>query len=250
MMNCVQHLGDGAMGTSLLPYSSNPDSLNLTAPERVASLHREYVEAGSSVIRTNTFGHPGPTAEGAKIALAACNGAEVWGTMGPGLYLASRSEIPVKQLQANYLSHIRLLLSSGIHHLHIETCIDPLNLEAALRAAGKAEVPELSVSAFLPESGGTPLTLQDLLAITREYGVTHLGLNCMPPSTHTSRMAERLLAAPHVSHLSLFPCGDDLPPESWAKAVADNFGSLPLHTLGGCCGTTPAHIRSLHQTLQ
>ncbi|NLH50901.1 MAG: methionine synthase [Myxococcales bacterium] len=256
--------------------------LVLTVPEKIREIHLNYLRAGADVIETNTFGaNPLVLAEYglaekteiinetaarlAREAVAEIGTADrprfVSGSIGPGTKLPTLGQIGYEELFENYSRQIAGLLDGGVDLLQIETVQDLLQAKAVLAAAAavmarKRRVP-LYVSVTI-EQTGTLLTGTDLpgaIAILEPFGIDILGLNCA-----TGPLAMR----PHLETLAgLWPgligvypnAGLPLPcatgicypesPEAFAQTLRRFLAELPIHFVGGCCGTTPAHIRRL-----
>jgi len=243
MMN-ITLLGDGAMGTSLLRYGNNPTMLNIENPKIVRELHKSYVSAGARILRTNSFSLDcDKNAISASPAIACIDNVEIWGST-PGTWHE------YNDLYSLYLQHFKTLTDTGIRHIHIETATDPTMLETAIKAykeINQTKEYELSVSAFI--SPRTHLTMPDYIAITREYGISNVALNCMPCDDFLRRSLKSLLETPHIHRVSAFPCAGSLNPTDWVTNVGLYLDDLPLYVLGGCCGTTPEHIKCLHTIL-
>lgn len=240
----VRKLADGAYGTNLLRLSPSPDSLNLSDPQQVEALHDAYAAAGSEILRTNTFMLPGAALEGGRIALRAPRDREVWGCVGP------KQEQRGKDTNALYLNHFRALRQAGITHLHLETFFSPESLEMALSCARSLDFSEVSVSLFLPPTTDTESTIESFLPVLLRHGIDHVSLNCVPPDSRLRAALLHLLGNEQVERLSVFPEAAGLPPRQWALRMAETLAGLPLYAVGGCCGTTPEHIRELGKFLK
>jgi 5-methyltetrahydrofolate--homocysteine methyltransferase len=287
---------DGAMGTAIqelgLPeeaFGDHPgcyEALVLSAPERVAAVHRAYLEVGADLVETNTFGgsaldlaEHGLAARCAELNAAAARLARaeagrfstaerprfVAGSIGPGARLPSLGQVAYAELRAAYRPQIEGLLAGGVDLLLIETVQDLLQARAALAAArdamrGARQVPVwVSVSV---ETSGSLLTGSDLGAVVaalEPLGVDGLALNC---ATGPAPMRPHLeaLARAWPGLMGVYPnAGLPLPegagvrypegPEELAAVLGRLLDSLPLSFVGGCCGTTPAHIARLRALL-
>lgn len=225
-------IADGAMGLNLLNRAGLrtgnylPDDFNLSQPELVLNLHKEYVSAGAEILRTNTFSGR-CVAEGCALAKkAAGNEAKVWGALGP--------------LAENFADSIDIFLDFGINHLHLETFFEPTKLADALEIAIAKNI-ELSVSLFCDKSSLKPLP--ELLRIAQQSGINQLGLNCMDISD-----INYLLSTTGLTSISgnfmIFPSSNQSA-ESWAQALKQISKNGQIKIIGGCCGTTPEHISVL-----
>lgn len=209
---------DGAMGTMIQRYSpvedGNNDRLNIEAPDVIAAIHKEYIEAGADIIETNTFssnrisqeeyGLSDKAAEmayaGACIArrtadsyIAAGRKVYVAGSVGPtskSLSLSPDVNDPAyrpysfDEISAAYKEQIEALARGGADAVLIETCFDALNVKAALSAVS-ALFPEkdfpVMISVSVGDKSGRTLTGQTLEAFytaVRHYPLLSFGLNC------------------------------------------------------------------------
>jgi 5-methyltetrahydrofolate--homocysteine methyltransferase len=261
-------------------YEGCNEILNLTRPDIVRSIHDGYLEAGSDCITTNTFGaNLGNLNEydiperiyelslaGARIARAAADEAStasrprwVLGSIGPGTKLPTLGHVSYPELRDAYELNARGLLDGGADALIIETCQDLLQAKAAIAGAKRAiqdagrdilligqVTIELTGSMLLGTEIGAALTALEPL------GIDVIGLNC---ATGPAEMSEHLryLAAHARVPLSCMP-NAGLPeltsngafypvtPADLAGAHENFVREFGLAIVGGCCGTTPAHL--------
>ncbi|MBR6001741.1 MAG: methionine synthase, partial [Bacteroidales bacterium] len=264
------------------------EHLNLTRPEAVASIHKAYIEAGADIIETNTFGANrlsleeygmGGLAsrlalEGARIARRAADAASrkilVAGSVGPtpkSLSLAtdaedpSRREVSFDEMADVYGEQIEALLEGGVDMLLIETCFDALNAKAALYALARlAPGFPAAVSVSLPDRSGRTLTGQKVdafYAAVRHYPLAAFGLNC---SMGAGEMLPLLREVAGFSDVPVicFPNaglpnetgGYDETPQQMASVVRQMASEGLLNIVGGCCGTTPDHIRAVAEAVK
>jgi 5-methyltetrahydrofolate--homocysteine methyltransferase len=272
---------DGAMGSllqTLLPdLVTQGDKLCLSNPAVVTQVHEAYLEAGADIIETCSFNNTGyETARAAAhIARAAADRHSspgkprfVAGSLGPGDKCASltpdmdnpsRRFVTFDELAALYYDNARGLIEGGADFLLIETAFDTLNVKAALFAARRLSraigrhVPA-AVSFTVNETGRllTGLPVAEAAAALLPYDLAAAGLNC-------SFGAETLL--PHLRALAssapwpliVYPnaglpdaqgaYGDG--PETMAAAMEAYFREGLATVAGGCCGSTPDHIRAI-----
>ena len=262
-------LFDGGMGTY---YKSKPgqecEQANLTDPEGVLAVHREYLAAGADAIKTNTFGLPRMAAagnpvwemladEGWKLAqqAAAETGAAVFADLGPA---PDTEALPAAQLYAALADRFAAL---GAKNFLFET----LSTESGVAEAAKhikETVPDAFVLvsfAVLPDGytrEGRYCT--ELVRCMAECGtVDAVGLNCVSAPGAMRTLVKRLGAAPLP--LSVMPnAGYPVvtrtrvqyqgKPEYFARELA-RIAADGVRILGGCCGTTPAHIAALRAAL-
>jgi len=289
---------DGAMGTMLQQENLGPDDfggeayegcnemLNLTRPDVVRKIHRIYLEAGSDIIETNTFGATDVVlAEydladrdieiniaAARIAREAADAFStpdwprfVAGSMGPTTKtLSLTGGVTFEQLVHAYYRQALGLLQGGVDVLLLETAQDTLNVKAGGIGIRQAfaewgrEVPVMISGTIEPM--GTTLAGQNIEAfyISLEHikPVT-IGLNC---ATGPEFMRDHLRTLAQLAHcgVSCYP-NAGLPdenghyhetPQGLAAKMAAFAEQGWLNVAGGCCGTTPAHIRALAEALK
>ena len=263
-----------------VPLKGNNECLNLTRPDVITAVHEAYIAAGADIIETNTFSanrisqkeygleaHAREMAlAGARIRAAADKAPrKVWvaGSIGPtskSLTLAPDIARPAErpysfdEMAASYREQVDALIEGGVDLLLIETAFDALNVKAALYAVETVQdgFPVI-VSVSVGDKSGRTLTGQTLEAFytaVRHYPLTAFGVNC-------SLGADGLL--PLVKDIASFSdvpviCypnaglpnelgGYDQTPAQMAAEMA-RFDRL-LNIEGGCCGTTPDHIKAL-----
>jgi len=253
--------------------------LNVTAPDAIVDMHTSFFEAGAMVVETNTFGASrtvlteyGLENEVERINAAAVANARkaangeskrfVAGSMGPGTKLPSLGHIPHEELFAAYREQCSALIDAGVDLLLLETCQDLWQVKLAMIACfevmeeSKVEIP-LMVSITV-EQTGTMLVGTDISAATaaiEPYPVLSLGLNCATgPMDMVSRIQylshnwpRRISCIPNqglpevVDGRTRYPLEPDEFAQHMKKFVID-FG---VSIVGGCCGSTPDHIRAL-----
>ncbi len=279
---------DGAMGTMIQRkgLSGNSEELNLTHPEIIAEIHREYIEAGARIITANTFsanrisqaeyGMQGRAAEmalaGARIARGVADeNRRVWvaGSVGPtskSLTLAPDITDPSKrpysfdEMAAAYEEQICALIDGGVDAIQLETFFDALNAKAALYALAKIgdergfdEPFPAIVSVSVSDRSGRTLTGQTIEAFynsVRHYPLTAFGINCslgaedmIPIVREIAGYCECPVICYPNAGLPNELGGYDETPEEMALQVAKMAGSV--NVVGGCCGTTPEHIKAI-----
>ena len=311
---------DGAMGTMIQryglaeddyrcgPFSSctkelrgNNECLNLTHPEIIKAIHKDYIAAGADIIETNTFSAnvisqaeygceefaEQMAYEGARIAREAADEAEavaasvglqrkVWvaGSMGPtskSLSLSPDVADPAfrpysfDQMKESYRTQAEALLRGGADILLIETCFDALNVKAALTAIAELDrnsmngVPVI-ISVSVGDRSGRTLTGQTLEAFytsVRHYPIISFGLNCslgaaelMPLVEDMNRWCGCAVSCYPNAGLPNEMGGYDQSPEEMASQVREMASRGLINIAGGCCGTTPDHIRAISKALK
>jgi homocysteine S-methyltransferase len=274
-------LADGAMGTMLhgrgAAFSRCFDELNLTEPAVVSEIHTAYAAAGAQLIVTNTFGanrfklgQHGLEAKvgeinAAGVALArAAGGAALFvaGDVGPlGVRLAPFGRVKPEQAYAAFLEQITALVESGVDALLIETIPDVYEILEAVRAAkAVGRVPVLASMTFTRDDrtllGDSPEKVARELA---RSGADVIGVNCSGGPAQVLRILNafkrvapeaRLLAKPNagwpeqIGGRIMYPATPNYFGE-YAVAFAEAGAGL----VGGCCGTTPAHIAAMQTAL-
>ena len=257
--------------------------LNITAPDIITALHASFIEAGAQVLETNTFGATGivlaeygladkmaeinaAAVRNARRAIGGRPGRYVAGSLGPTTKLVSLGHVPQDVLAEAYHGQAEALIGAGADAIIIETCQDLLQVKTAViavldaaRAAGR-EVPIL-VSVTI-EQTGTMLVGADIGAICatlEPFPVFSLGLNCATgPSDMESPI--RYLSHQWPRRISCIP-NQGLPevvdgktvyrlqPDDYARHMRAYVEHLGVSIVGGCCGTTPEHIRALASAL-
>jgi len=288
-MRFIERLGrgtvvfDGAMGTML--YGRGVfvnrcfDELNLSSPDLVRQVHAEYLEAGAEVIETNTFGAHrfklGPhgleaqvrkiNREGARIAReAAGEKGFVAGAIGPiGKPLEPLGSIPAAEAQEAYREQAEGLLEGGVDLFMIETMPSLDQAKAAL-AAVRSLTQDLPVAVSLTfnEEGHTLYgdSPEEAVRELEALGVALVGANCSQGPQAMLDTLQRMAAVAQGAKLSAMPNAGSpayvdgryvylCTPEymaSWAR----RFLQAGASAIGGCCGTTPAHIRNLVRSVR
>jgi methionine synthase I (cobalamin-dependent) len=273
---------DGGWGTQLqergLPIGANADIWNLTEPDKVESVARAYVEAGSGIILTNTFqaspfalerhGYSDKTAEinrsGAAISKkAAGDRARVFASVGPSGKMLAMGEISAEELEEGFALQIGALVEGGADGIVIETMSDPEETAIAVKAAKRFAVPVVACLCF--DSGkGLDRTMMGTtpelgVEILEAVGADAVGANCGQGIESYVAICQRLSAASSLPVWIKANAG--LPELIDGRAVytttAEQFaGHLPAlieagaSFVGGCCGTTPEFIRAAREVLE
>jgi len=285
----LQHRGflllDGGMGTLLmaagLPSGQAPESWNLTHPERIEAVHGEYVRAGSDLILTNSFGgnpfrlkRHGLEKEvvavneaAAVIARQATEGmgrpVMVAGSMGPsGEMMDPLGPLTPEAARQGFALQAEGLSEGGVDLLWIETMGDLREAVAALEGAREAtDLPLVATMSF--DTGGRTMmgvTPEEALAHLLPLGVVAVGANCGSGIRDTEEVIRRMAAlnatVPLVSKSNagrpVWKDGalvyDGTPDLMAAHAL--RVRALGARLIGGCCGTTPEHLRAMEAALR
>ncbi|MFF9399410.1 methionine synthase [Streptomyces sp. NPDC014744] len=287
-------VADGAMGTMLQAQDPTLEDfqnlegcneiLNITRPDIVSSVHREYFAVGVDCVETNTFGANASalgeydiadriqelSESGARIArevadeFTAATGQQRWvlGSIGPGTKLPTLGHAPYTTLRDGFQRNAEGLIAGGADALIIETTQDLLQTKAAVlgaRRALEATGSDLLILVSLAfETTGTMLLGSEIgaaLTALEPLGVDMIGLNC---STGPAEMSEHLryltrhsriplLCMPNAGLPVLTKDGAHFPlgPEGLAEAQETFVQEYGLSLVGGCCGTTPEHLSRL-----
>lgn len=270
-------LGDGANGTLLAErgFKKQPyDLANLEAPDLVRSAHQEYFEAGSNFVETNTFSSNHFKLEGfgvdvyalnragAEIARSVCpEGKYVLGAVGPcGKPLAPFGQIEPEAARESFLEAARGLVDGGVDGFFLETFVDLNEIQIAVDAIRSISDRPILVSKAFIEDGemiaeGLPSRRAKEMA---DLAVSAIGANCI---VGPQRMLDlvRMMAEESQLPIIAFPTpglpqlvkGEityDTSPEYFAKATM-RLIEEGARVVGGCCGTTPDHIREMRKMI-
>lgn len=268
----------------------NSESFNLTNPETIGEIHNEYIEAGADIITTNSFSansisqseynlseKAGQMAEAAaRIARKAADEAprKIWvaGSVGPtskSLSLAQNINDPIFRpysfdgMAEAFEVQIRGLVKGGVDLLLFETCFDALNTKAAMYALG--HIPEakdipVMISASMSDKSGRTLTGQTMEAFYRSIqhcNPLSFGLNCSLGAEEMIPLIAEV-ASFATCAVSCYPnaglpneMGEyDETPSQMAESVRKMALAGSVNIVGGCCGTTPEHIKAVAEAVK
>jgi methionine synthase / methylenetetrahydrofolate reductase(NADPH) len=271
--------GDGAMGTLLLNAGVSIErcleELCVSEPERIQKIHEDYITAGARVIETNTFG--------ANAVRLGCFGMEdrvreinraavtiarsaaknrnvcVAGSVGPLGMTAEKGAARGIDRSAVFQEQIAALLDNGVDAIFFETFTNLEEMEIALRAKNAlSEAPEICSFACAPDGRlrcGTKLA--DAFSRLRDSGAKIMGVNCM---NDPREMMTLLQHAPAELPFVVYPTAGNprreggrldynVTPKAFTAFVRDSVAK-GARLLGGCCGTTPAHIAALAESIR
>jgi 5-methyltetrahydrofolate--homocysteine methyltransferase len=272
---------DGAMGTMLqergLQPGQSPEELNLTMPDVVASVHRDYIEAGADIIITNTFGgtrfklsHYGLEDRLAEINVRAVeiarsvagSKAYVGASIGPtGQFVEPLGEVSFDQMKAAFHEQAEALVTAGADLITLETFLDVKECRAAVIAIREvsATIPVIAMLTFDDNGRSVLGTPPEAAAITlAAAGADIVGSNCglgvdgiydilcrMRKVTGLPLISQANAGLPQlVGDRTVFPGTPDE-----MVAYHERMIQIGVRIIGGCCGTTPAHIRAMKQAL-
>lgn len=275
-------VGDGAMGTMLfaagLKQGDCPEELNLTRPELLEDIARQYLEAGADLIETNTFG-------GSPLKLAAYNlqdrteeinraavtavrktvgeRALVSGSCGPsGKILKPYGDTEPEEMQESFQRQLKALIEAGVDVICVETMTDINEARIAVQAA-KRIAPDLPVMATMTFDS-TPRGFFTVMGVTIEQAAIELeaagadivGSNCGNGSENMVRIAEEFrqhtklpILIQSNAGLPVLEKGEVVYPETpeFMAERARQMLELGVSIIGGCCGTTPPHIGAIRE---
>ncbi|HBY82404.1 methionine synthase / methylenetetrahydrofolate reductase (NADH) [Staphylococcus warneri] len=270
-------VADGAIGTIF--YSEGldtcPEAYNLTHPEKVERIHRSYIDAGADVIQTNTYGanfeklkafgleHKVKEIHKAAVQIAKKAANEdtfILGTVG-GFRGVKQDDLSLSTIQYHTEHQIDTLVDEGVDALLFETYYDLEELKGiVVSTKRKHHIPiiaQLTASNTNYLVDGTPIN--DALKQLVEYGADIVGLNCHHGPHHMQRSFSHI-ELPDKAFLSCYPNASLLDIENSEFKYSDNaqyFGDVAqelinegVRLIGGCCGTTPEHIRYIKTSVK
>lgn len=282
-------LADGATGTNLfavgLQTGDAPELWNTDHPDRIASLHKSFIDAGSDIILTNSFGgthyrlalHKASdrvyelNAMAAQLArkeaLKASKTVLVAGSMGPtGEILEPNGPVSIEQAKAAFSEQARALAEGGADILWIETISSAEEIQAAVLAASEIGLP-LVYTVSIDTNGRTMMGLTPAQALevctSLNVHITAMGSNCgvgasevvaavcnlstaaRSLDTQTALVAKANCGIPEYMDGKIVYSGTPALMACYAQLAADAGATI----IGGCCGTTPRHIASMRAAL-
>lgn len=288
-------LGDGAMGTMLnsrgIGFDQYFDALNLTQPGLVAEIHRAYIESGSQVIQTNTFGanrfklaahgleerlveiNRAGVELARRVVMASFREVLIAGDVGPlGVRLAPFGRVQPDQARQVFAEQIAVLAEAGVDLIIIETFSDLHEISEAVAAARQVcNLPLVASMTFTRDDrtvlGDSPARVAKTLF---EGGADVIGINCSGGPAQIWRILRQMRQEIHNltrdNKESKTPYFSVMPNAGWPEQVggrimypanpsyfgeyAAAFCEAGANLIGGCCGTTPAHIAAMHTALE
>jgi methionine synthase I (cobalamin-dependent) len=275
-------VADGATGTMLqkagLPSGAASERWNLENPDAVRALYRAYVEAGSDIILTNTFGgtrirleRDGLNEQCVEINRAAASlareiagdSAIVFGDIGPtGQLLEPMGALSYPDAVAAFAEQAAALAEGGADAILIETMSDLNEAKAAVNGAQQATQLPVIVTFSFDTRGRTMMGTKPALAAREIWAmnVTAVGANCGRTLTETLTAIQEMRQAVPEAVLIAKPnaglpqtSGEDLVYDVTPKIMAEyahKFAAEGVKIFGGCCGSTPEHIRAIANALK
>jgi 5-methyltetrahydrofolate--homocysteine methyltransferase len=276
-------IADGATGTMLqragLPVGTPPERWVWERPAEITKLHRAYVEAGSEVVLTCTFGGTLPrlsrdgleghadelNRRAVELARQAADGqAFVAGDIGPtGQLMAPLGTLSFEDAVEIFRQQAAALTQAGVDLFQIETMSDLEELRAAVEGARRA-APDLPIFATMSfDSGGRTMMgvrPEDVAGLLKSLGVAAMGANCGREAEETAAAVRAMHAVAPTVPMIIKPNAGlprmendqpvyDMAPETLA-AFAQQWVAEGFKVIGGCCGTTPDHICAMAQVLR
>ena len=276
-------LCDGAMGTLLYAkgifINRSYDELNLSQPDLIRGIHREYLQAGAEIIETNTFGANSfrlarhsiadkvrdINRSGARLAREAAKSFDVWvaGSVGPlGTRIEPLGKTSFQEARDAFREQIEALVEGGADLLILETFGYLEEIHQAILAARdvKASIPVIAQVTIDEDGncldGSDPETFAPKLA---EWGADVIGCNCSIGPVAMLDAIERVRAASSlplaaqpnagiprsVEGRNIYLCSPE-----YMASYARKFVTAGVKLVGGCCGTTPEHIRAMKSALR
>jgi len=260
-----------------IPLGRCFDELNLTAPQLVKEVHLAYVKAGAEVIETNTFGASRPRLDkynrgdkvreinlaGARLAReVAGEDLYVAGSVGPlGIRLEPLGTTTLGEAREVFREQITALVEGGVDLIMVETMIDPNEAHQALLAARDVCPLPVVVQMTVQDDGSTPIGVspEDFTRKLDEWGADIIGLNCsVGPATILDALevmaavTDRKLSAQPNAGMPRTVQGRNiyLSSPEYMASFARRFVQSGARLVGGCCGTTPEHIKAIKATVR
>ncbi len=277
---------DGAMGTLLhergVEIDACFDELNLMEPAVVAEIHRDYIQAGAEIIKTNTFGanrtkleRHGLDDRVDEVNAAAVNLAQrvvaasfkevfIAGDMGPlGVPLAPFGRMQVEEAREVYKEQAQALVDAGVDLILIETMVDLYAVRAAVEAVRQVDpdIPIIASMTFTRDRrtllGDTP---QEVATKINDLNVDVIGVNCSGGPSQLLYILQQMVQVIPDGKFSVMP-NAGFPEKSGGRIMypagpeyfhdyALSFWRSGASVIGGCCGTTPAHVKVISETIQ
>jgi methionine synthase / methylenetetrahydrofolate reductase(NADPH) len=270
-------IADGAMGTLLYSYGKDSclEELNLSSAQRIEAIHHAYIDAGADVIQTNTYsanylklrryGLEDSVKEINTAAIhiakkAAKNRVDILGTIGGNRGIRPNST-SLEEIKRSFREQLYCLLLEGVDGILLETYYDREELVTILEIARKETKLPIIAQVSLQEIGfmqdRTPVS--EALSQLEDLGADVIGLNCRLGPHHMLKTLEEVPLPKHA-FLSAYP-NASLPTytdgvfhyegdSDYFRKSAPLFRDQGIRLLGGCCGTTPAHIRAFAEELR
>ncbi len=267
---------DGGFGTMLIAAGKKPNErgelLNITEPELVEEIHRAYVDAGSDIICTNTFGAYADNLNGcgysveeivsAGVAVAkraAGDRALVALDSGPiGELLEPYGDLTEEHAYEMFAEQMTAGEKAGADLIAIETMTAMEEVEIALRAAKENTNLPVFVTMSFDKSGFTMMgcTIEQLAETAKRMNADAVGINCSAGPEEMLNVGERLVKSAEIPTIVKLNAGKpdmngnySISPEEFAAQMT-KYVPFGIKVVGGCCGTTPEYIKALKAALK
>lgn len=272
-------IADGAMGTLLYSYGQDScfEELNLSHPEDILKIHQAYIDAGADIIQTNTYaanrlklaryGLEERVKEindaAVRLARQAAKGTEAYvvGTIG-GIRGINPNAVEIEEIEASFIEQLDCLLAANVDGILLETYYDFEELKTVLAIAREKTGLPIIAQLTVQEPG----VLQHRIPINEAFneliqlGADIVGLNCRLGPHHMIKTF-KTIEIPEKAYLSAFPNGSlpiyrdgkfsfDENDADYFYEAAKEFRNEGVRLLGGCCGTTPKHIRAFAEAIK
>lgn len=277
-------VSDGAIGSQLMTYGlipgDCPEKFNLENPEIIQNIAQKYLEAGAEIIQTNTFGaSPLKLSDyGLENKVSDINSkaveivkntvgssAFVSGSVGPtGKMLEPYGTVSKEEVKDNYNTQIKILIDSGVDLICVETMIDVIEAEVAVEAARNisSNIPIIATMTFdvIPKGCITIMgnTVKEVCVNLEEAGVDVIGSNCGNGTKNMIVIAQEFIKNSKLpiiiqSNAGLPTVVDDNivyqeTPNDF-KEFSKALFKIGVSIIGGCCGTTPDHVKAIKQAV-
>ncbi len=266
---------DGGMGTQLqlndLQAGQSPEMWNITSPEIITAIHKSYFEAGANIATTNTFGaNPLKIDNTEEVVSRAIENAKkaiynknqyIALDIGPtGKLLKPLGDLSFEDAYNAFSVVVKAGASKGCDLIIIETMNDPYELKAAVLAAKENSCLPVFATFVLDEKGKTVTgcDIRAMVAMLEGLGVDALGVNCSLGADELKKFVPELIKYSSIPVIVNPNAGMpyvvdgktcyDSTPERFAASVTE-IANMGARILGGCCGTTPEHIKLLTKSL-
>lgn len=269
-------IGDGAVGTLLHSHGlqSSFEELNVSDPDLIISIHKQYVAAGADVIQTNTYGaneaklrmygleNQVTEINRAAVKLAKASVTDknaILGTIGGMKHIGAVTTTDMER-EFMLLEQAGALLEEQVDGLLLETFYDEFELLHAVKVLRKQTNIPIVAQLALHEAGTTQNgnDVNEILKQLIDYGANVVGLNCQLGPLHMTE-AFKMISIPQNGYLSAYP-NAGLPnyvdgryvyegSPAYFEAMTPRFIEQGIRLLGGCCGTTPEHIQSMKRAV-
>lgn len=278
-------VSDGAMGTMLMSHGLKPgeppESLNLSQPDLLESIAKAYLDAGAEIIQTNTFG-----GSSLKLALygldeetdainrnavkavrrAVGHVAYVSGSCGPsGKLIKPYGDTESDTMYSSFKQQLEALIEAGVDIICVETMTDLIEATLAVRAAKKIDphVPVMATMTFDPTPKGfftvMGISIKQAAEGLEDAGADIVGSNCGNGIENMVKIAREFKN--HSTLPIIIQSNAGIPEMDGDKTIypetpqfmaekAKELAELGISIIGGCCGTTPEHIRSIREAVK